>query len=223
MNPRILAAICLLSAFPISAATVDTGMLATSYVFVGGEDDPPLTAVNVSTSVTVNLSDLTGFTQGDDIAITFATTDLLLAQNGFFAEDGDLTLQWVARFTLSAGAYSVSSDATSSLGPVPWINNGETVGFWEDTVPQPLSLVVPWGTDLSAVTLTMTDLFSVTGVNAQVTHSSLELPSATITTTSIPEPSALLLAMAGLGSLLVRRRENILLTRRLPDKQSEKI
>ena len=175
----------LLQALPVTAATVDTGALTTSYFFTGEEGDPPLTAVDVSTSATVNLGDLTGLTPGDDIAITFATTDDLYAQNGFFADDGDLTLLWHARFTLTAGAYSVSSDEIWSFGPVPWMGTGsETVGYEFGPVPQAFSLLVPWGTDLSTVTLTMTDLYSVSGVNAQVTQSSFELASATLSTTS---------------------------------------
>lgn len=37
----------LLPALPLSAATVDTGLLSTSYFFTGEEGDPPLTESRV--------------------------------------------------------------------------------------------------------------------------------------------------------------------------------
>ena len=194
----ILISLALLPANFASAATVDAGPLATSYFFTGEEGDPPLTSIDRPTSVTVDLSDLAGLTSGNDIAITFASTDQLLALNGFRAADGDLTLLWHARFTLTAGSYSVSSDEMWSLGPLPWLDQGsETVGYEYGPVPQSFSLFVPWGTDLASVTLTMTDLYSVSGVNAQITQSSIELASATLATASVVSPTAPEISISG--------------------------
>ena len=200
-----------LLALPASAATVNTGPLQTSYVI--SALPPRISSISVPTTTTVDLSSLSGLTPGSDISITFTTADDLLWLVGFGADTGDLTLLCHARLTLTAGTYSTFSDETLSFGPVPWTdeNNpgepayGDPVGYITGPVPQSFTLTVPWGTDLSSVSLTLTDLFSISGVNPFITNSSVGLEFATLTTTSIPEPTSLILTLLSSGALLSRR------------------
>jgi hypothetical protein len=213
MKKLALTFMAVLPGFPATAATVNIGVLETSFAIT--QLPPRIPSISVDTSVTVDLSSLSGLTPGSDIAITFTSDDDLIWLGGFGADAGDLTLLCHARLTLTAGAYTTFSDETWSFGPVPWtedlnpqdlITFSDPVGYITGPTPKSFTLTVPWGTDLSAVTFTLTDLFSVSGVNPYITQSGVYMASATLNTTSIPEPTALLLSLAGLGSLLVRRR-----------------
>jgi hypothetical protein len=189
---------------PSFAATVNTGTLVTSF---SAPPSAPAPAVNESTTATVDLSNLAGLTPGHDIIITFATANSLIWVGGFNAEEDDLTLNYQARLTLTVGTYTAQSTETWSFGPLLWVG-GSFVGY--DTLPAPpasFSLTVPWGTDLSSVDLTLTDLTSVTGLNAVLDSSSMNLGDATLTTTSslVPEPAATFLGLLS-ASLLLRRR-----------------
>jgi hypothetical protein len=184
------------------AATVNTGTLETSF---SAPPSAPAPVVNESTTATVDLSNLAGLTPGHDIIITFATADSLIWVGAFNADQDDLTLNYQARFTLTVGTYTTQSTETWSFGPLPWPGGGSP-GY--DILPAPpasFSLTVPWGTDLSSVDLTLTDLTSVTGLNAVLDSSSMNLGDAILTTTSVPEPSATLLGLLS-ASLLLRRR-----------------
>lgn len=210
--PQIPILLALLT-IPAAAATVDTGPLQTSFAIT--QLPPRIPSISVSTTTTVDLSSISGLTPGSDIEITFASTDDLLWVGGFGADDGDLTVLCHARFTLTAGSFSTFSDETWSFGPVPWtedlnpvdlINFSDPVGYITGPVPQSFTLTVPWGTDLSSVSLTLTDLFSLEGTNPFITNSSVTLDQATLTTTSaIPEPSAALLTLLSTAVLLRRR------------------
>jgi hypothetical protein len=211
--PTILLAILTL---PAAAATVNTGPLQTSFAIT--ELPPRIPSVSVSTSVTVDLSSLSGLTPGNAIEITLTATDDLIWIGGFGADTGDLTLLSHARLTLTAGAYSVFSDETWSLGPVPWTEEmnpsdpgefSDPVGYMSGPAPLSFTLTVPWGTDLSSVNLTLTDLFSVSGVNPFITNSMVGLDDALLTTTSaVPEPGSMLLSALGVALLLRRTRRN---------------
>jgi hypothetical protein len=184
------------------AATVSTGPLVTRFVLP--KDAPPVSGISESDTVTINLSDLTDLVPGQDIQISFITGEGLYWGGGVWANEVDLTLQWQALLTLSVGTDSASTFEAWSFGPVPWIG-GSFVGYEFGPVPSGFSLVVPWGTDLSGVSLTLTDQFSVDGLSAGVLHSSLSLADVTLTTTSIPEPSVCLLAIIGSSALVLRR------------------
>jgi hypothetical protein len=190
---------------PSSAATVNVGSLQTS--FAVATIPPRLASVNQSTSITIDLSDLTGLSPGSGIDITFTTANELYWEGLFGADDGDLTLNFHCQLTLSAGAFSTSTGITWSLGPVPFEDPGSSViGYSFGPVPTSHTLTVPWATDLSAVSLTLTDLFSLSGNNPYVVESKLQLPAATLTTSSVPEPSAAFLGILYSTALLRRRR-----------------
>jgi hypothetical protein len=201
MHADFLALLCCL-ALPASAATVSTGPLVTGFLPLPG--DPPVSGISESDTVTIDLSDLTGLLPGQDIQISFTTGEELYWEGGVLADEGDLTLQWQALLTLSVGSGSAANSESWSLGPVPWIG-GSFSGYEFGPLPGGFALIVPWGTDLSSVSLTLTDQFSVDGRSARVLNSELTLADAMITTTSIPEPSSILLALMGI-SLSLRRR-----------------
>ena len=185
------------------AATVNTGTLTTNF---SAPPSAPAPAINQSTTATVDLSNLTGLTPGHDIIITFTTGNDLFWLGQVFADEGALTLNFGARLALTAGAFSSQSLESWSLGPLPWVG-GSFGGYEFGPNPASFSLTVPWGTDLSSVDLTLTDLTSVTGLNAVLDSSSMNLNNAILTTTSslVPEPSATLLGLLS-ASLLLRRR-----------------
>lgn len=211
--PMKLSILLALLILPAAATTVNTGALQTSFAI--NVFPPRISSVSIANTATVDLSSLSGITPGSDIAITFASTDDLLWLGGFGADDGDLTLFCHARLTLTAGAYSTFSDETWSFGPVPWtadlnpldlVTFSNPVGYITGPVPQSFTLTVPWGTDLSSVSLTLTDLFSISGVNPFITQSGVGLEHATLTTVSVPEPSAAVLTFVSTIALLRRSR-----------------
>lgn len=203
-TPPATAVLLAVLILPAAGATVNTGPLQTTFEVVS--IPPRLTSINESTSVTVDLGNLAGLTVGDDIEIAFDTTSEFYWAGELGAGEGDLALNYHGRLTLSAGAFTTSTDITWVLGPVPYDGQGAFSGYDFGPVPSSFSLVVPWGTDLSAVSLTLTDLFSVTGNDPYIVDSGLQLPAATLTTSSVPEPATLVLAISACGLLLNRRR-----------------
>ncbi|MCU0751503.1 MAG: hypothetical protein MUF86_13515 [Akkermansiaceae bacterium] len=189
-----------LLAAPALAAIVNTGTLTTTF------SGPSASSVNTSSTATVDLSNLAGLTPGHDIIITFTTGDSLFWIGGFTAGEDDLTLNYQARLTLTAGTYTTQSNEAWTFGPVPW-PGGDSVGYEFGPSPASFSLTVPWGTGLTNVSLTLTDLSSITGLNAVIDSSSMDLANATLTTTSspVPEPSAVILGLLS-ATLLIRRR-----------------
>ena len=116
--------------------------------------------------------------------ITFATTASLLWVGGFYAAESDVTLNYQARFTLTAGSFTTQSVENWSFGPTPWVG-GLFVGYdYSPSFPDSFSLTVPWGTFLGEVFLSLTDLSSFTGLNVVLDSSSMELTNASLTTTS---------------------------------------
>lgn len=188
------------------AATVNRGSLATSFFTISVP--PRITSIEESSTVTLDLSDLSGLTIGADIELTFSTANEILWTGSFGAQDGELTLNFHARLTLTAGTYSASHDTIWSLGPVEYLNPGGPVaGYSFGPLPESFTLTVPWGTDLSAVDLTLTDLFSLVGNDPLIVDSKLVLSSATLTTASVvPESGVLWLGL--LPALALRRRRS---------------
>jgi hypothetical protein len=202
MKAISLACLCCI-ALPAAAASVSSGPLNTRFVPKRG--DPPVSSISQVATVTIDLSDLSGLVPGQDIQISFTTGEGLYWEGGAYAEEGDLTLQWQALLTITVGAHTASTTEAWSFGPVPWIG-GAFVGYEFGPTPGGFSLIVPWGTDLSSVSLTLTDQLSVDGVAGRVLHSSLSVTDSTLTTTSIPEPSAGLLAILASSARVLRRR-----------------
>ena len=193
-------------AAPASAAVVALGPLSTSY----SDFSPPWTNhIEASASVNADLSDLGGLTPGADMRITFSTADPLFWTGLWEADTGSVTLSYSATLTLAVGSQSVSaSPPWAPFGPVDFDGAFSPVaGFEMGPVPDSFTLTVPWGTDLTHVTLTLTDRFALTGPNAGIELSGLSLDSFTLTTTSaVPEPGTGLLMIVSAAVMLSRRR-----------------
>lgn len=184
-----------------SAATVGTGTVNTGFIVTSVP--PRVASINQSTTITLDLS---GLTPGSDIDVQFTTASEIEWLGSFGANDGALTLQFQARLALTIGSFSTFQDTTWSVGPADFLNPGGPItGYSYSPVPTSFTLTVPWGTDLSAVDLTLTDLFSLTGNDPFILNSDLKLPAATLTTTSaVPEPG--MFAMSALAALTLLRR-----------------
>jgi hypothetical protein len=204
--PRTAVLQCLLYfvllVFPTHAATVNTDALGTYF------PGPPTATVNVSSTATVDLSDLAGLTVENDINITFNALPSLLWIGSVTAGEGTLQMNFLARVTLTVGPESAYTDTAWSFGPVAW-EGGQFVGYeFSPSLPASFAITVPWGTDLSEVQITLTDLSSVSGPGAVFDYGGIILDDATLTTTSVPETSAALFSVAA-ASLLLRRRRNL--------------
>jgi hypothetical protein len=70
-----------------------------------------------------------------------------------------------------------------------------------------LSIVVPWGTDLSNVEITLEDNSFFTGNDAFFVQGTLRLGNAILSTSSIPEPSSAFFLVTGVGLVFLRRRK----------------
>ena len=188
-----------------AAATVNSGRLATS--FSAATIPPRLTSISQSSTATIDLGDLTGLTPGRDIEITFQTSDEIVWLGSFDAGNGELSLHFHARFTLTVGSFSTFQDTTWSLGPLEYQSEGTPIaGYSFGPAPAAFTLTVPWGTDLTEVNLTLTDLFSISGNDPLIAGSKLELASAILSTASaVPEPGIPGLGLLSALSLLRRR------------------
>lgn len=189
------------------AATVLHGRIETTY----SDFSPPLvSAIDSSSATTIDLSSLTGLIPGADIVVTFRSADPIIWTGGWYAGTGNLTLTYDATLTLTVGGQSAQlHPAWPPLGPVPYEEGpGVTPGYAISPILDSFSLTVPWGTDLSAVQVTLTDRFTMTGTNTGIETSGLSLESFSLTTTSaIPEPTTAALALLSAATLLRRRRE----------------
>lgn len=199
--PRPLLALLLLSG-AASAASVVTGPLATDYAGPAGA-----LSINTSDTNTVDLSDLTGLTPGQSIQIAF-TPDSAMAWDGLFTyNDGTLEINWRAQVEISVGGETLLYTDLWTFGPAPALGgDGGVQGSLPAPYPMTRWFVVPWGTDLSEVTITLRDLSSINGSNgAGFTDSEMRL-SGTLTTSTVPEPSTALMAALVPAAFAVRRR-----------------
>lgn len=180
-------------------ATVATGILETEY------DGPGVTSINTSTSVTRNMSDLTGLTPGQSIVVEF-TPDAPVFWEGFLRYPaGELQLTWQATVEINVDGNILTYIDTWTLGPSIVPEAGPSGVFGEQLGPDRARqwLVVPWGTDLSDITVTLRDLTSISGGIYEESSMSL---SGTLRTGTVPEPSVILFCLAFPAALLLRRR-----------------
>jgi hypothetical protein len=202
LHPRFLSA-ALLAILPFSglsqAASIATGPMETSY---SGSGTP---SINTSTTVARDLSNLSGLTPGQSIQIEFTQTDPVAWEGYFFYPAGELQLTWTATVEINVDGNIFTYTDTWTLGPatVPEGGPSGVYGFQLGSEPVPRWFVVPWGTDLSNVTVTLRDLTSISA--GYFDESSMSL-SGILTTSTVPEPSAILLTAIFPAALLIRRR-----------------
>ena len=163
------------------------------------------TAASASASITVDLTESIGFEPGQPIEIRI-TPDPGLYWSGFYRTSSNrpFALNFSGTVEVTVGAYSMTYTegwGFVQLGSVAGGNLSVTNG---DGVPH--SFIVPWGTDLSEVTITLTDNTSVNGTNSPRLFNSSMSFGGTLVTSSVPEPSAALLGSLLLPAALLRRR-----------------
>jgi hypothetical protein len=162
-------------------------------------------SINTSDSATRNLGDLTGLTPGQSIQVEFAQSDPVFWEGYFYYPAGELTLTWTATVEVNIDGNIFSFTDTWTLGPQTVEDGGPAgvYGFQFGPEAGSHAFVVPWGTDLSDITITLRDLTSIEG--GYLTDSSMAI-SGTLTTSSVPEPSAALFSILLPAALLLRRR-----------------
>ncbi|HWB07569.1 MAG TPA: hypothetical protein VG796_31390 [Verrucomicrobiales bacterium] len=183
---------CLLPALTASAATV---LLRVATTFAPGSN-PNEGATNSLFSA--DLSDTTGLTPGLPILVTFSAPPLF---GGY-----DLLLQTpnpTFRDTITIS--SVLGGVAAQTSTVFTIPNAQDFAAWPAHSFQPFSITVPWGTNLSAVPVTVSQALSVDGAGNGITLAG-GASDMTITTQSVPEPSAgIFIGICSVGFLLRRR------------------
>ncbi|WP_367873231.1 hypothetical protein [Luteolibacter sp. Populi] len=197
--------------FPIFLVTLLAGFAQAATTLVGLETDytgPPSTSINTSVSQSRNLSNLAGLTPGQTIQLQFIPDDPMTWDGSLFYPAGDLLLTWTGIIEISVGGHLLTYTDTWSLEALNAPEGGPGGVFGYD-VPGPApvlrTLDLPWGTDLSNVTITLRDLSTFSGGDFHA--SSLQL-SGTLRTVSVPEPSAILLSIILPAVMLGRRRRN---------------
>ena len=181
------------------AASVASGPLATDHT------GPSTVAINTSDTNTVNLSDLSGLTPGQSIQISFTPDNPIAWEGSFFYNDGQLEIDWRAQIEISVGGETLLYTnlwefSGPAIGGIPFVSGS-------NTGPAPVMhwFVVPWGTDLSSVSITLRDLSTINGSGAGFLDSEMTL-SGTLTTTTVPEPSVVVLCGLVPVMLMGRRR-----------------
>jgi hypothetical protein len=182
------------------AASVASGSLATDHT------GPSTTSINTSDTNAVDLSDLSGLTPGQSIQISFTPNNPIAWEGSFFYNDGQLEIDWRAQIEISVGGETLLyTDLWEFSGPatggIPFVGGS-------NTGPAPVThwFVVPWGTDLSSVSITLRDLSSISGPGAGFLDSQMAI-AGTLTTTTVPEPSMVLLCGLAPVMLMGRRRK----------------
>lgn len=141
--------------------------------------------VESSATLTLDLSESIGFTAGQPIEITFAP-DPGLGWSGFFRSTNNrvCAFTWKGTVEITAGAHSMTyteawglPDAGSAAGANRSSTNSDGV---------PHSFIVPWGTDLTAVTMKLTDESSVSGTNSPLYYTSSMKLAGLLTSHSVP-------------------------------------
>ncbi len=159
-------------------------------------------------STTVNLSDTTGLTPGAPIRVTVAASEPLWTGK-LSVGGGPSDLQWDAALKVIIGA---DSDADS----VTWRLTGDFepsdpvfgFGFAGGVIPM-LELVVPWGTDLSAVVVEgMHSVQFAVGPGSIGPESTVKHQTLTVTTATVPEPATLASLLVGALACGFRRRRS---------------
>ncbi|RYD65869.1 MAG: hypothetical protein EOP83_06405 [Verrucomicrobiaceae bacterium] len=167
----------------------------------------PLTpAINTTFTQNRNLSNVSGLTPGESIQIQFIPDNPMAWAGSLYYPAGDLELTWTATIEISVDGHLLSYTDTWSLVALGAPEGGPG-GVHSSYNPGPPlmmhTLDVPWGTDLSNISITLRDLSTFSGGNF---GTSSMLLTGTLRTVTVPEPSALLMAGLLPATLLLRRR-----------------
>jgi hypothetical protein len=199
-----------------AAATVAFGNLTTEYQDING-----FTTVNQpSTLIAVDLSSPVGLISGEAVRVTFSPVDLIWIM-AIHIQTGMVELHGKVLYEMIVGAQTFTcTDEWTAFGPAYVIDappGGDAppegtaytdpVGYSTGPTPLPKSFEVPWGTDLRAVGVRITDQsFYISDVPGYLTNSSMYVGGGSISTTSVPEQSSVLLVTIAAGMIAFRRR-----------------
>jgi len=167
---------------------------------------PQTSAINTTFTQTRNLSNLTGLTPGQSVQIQFIPDNPIAWSGSLYYPAGDLELTWTATIEISVDGHLLSYTDTWNLvaAGAPESGLGGVHASGNQGPPSTIhTLDVPWGTDLSNITITLRDVSTFSGGNFGESSMSL---SGTLRTVTVPEPSALLMAGVLPATLLLRRR-----------------
>ena len=162
--------------------------------------------INTTASQTRDLSDLSGLTPGQAIQIQFIPDNPIAWSGSLYYPAGNLELTWTATIEISVDGHILSyTDTWTLIAPnAPESGTGGVHSAYNPGPPTTLhTLNVPWGTDLSNITITLKDLSTFSGGNF---GSSSMLLTGNLQTVTIPELSALLMSGLLPATLLLRRR-----------------
>ena len=120
--------------------------------------------IHATNTVHLDLSRFGDLAPGEPIRLTLSATAPLLWLGGFWLGETGVSFEHNAVLELTVGADSVSASYSWRVpeigfmdpGPQP-PNTSNIVGFVSGPRPDDLSLVVPWGTDLSDVQVTLVE------------------------------------------------------------------
>ncbi len=179
--------------------------LGAGALIINYSDPVGLPALNEARTFDFDLSDTTGLLPGDPIELSLILDSEFISTGSFSFAPGFVTLDWALQIELGAGGGSDSMIHSLSFGPIDSSDLGGAGGFAVLSGPPSLALVVPWGTDLGNVSLTLTTQTSISAPNGRVIRADITSPSLVLSTRSVPEPGPPLLAAAGFALLASRR------------------
>lgn len=195
--------------FPLALFFVLTGLSQAASTLFSLQTDysgPPAPAINTSDTQSRNLSNLSDLTPGQTIQLQFIPDGPVEWSGSLFYPAGDLDLTRTATIDITVGGYTLSYTDTWNLiaEDAPESGPGGVFGFEMPGPPAAMHVLdVPWGTDLSNITITLRDLSTFSGGDFGTSSMSL---SGTLRTISVPEPSAFLMAGLLPAVLLLQRR-----------------
>jgi hypothetical protein len=179
-----------LPCLPVSAATVSVPLGST----LGG--------TNTATSLfTADITNRTGLTLGLPILVSFDVPPLF---GGFQLRlPGTGTFRDTFTITAVLGSQTASTSATIVLANPPLVFS------WPASMTfAPFSLTVPWETDLTILSITVLQEARIEGDPGNSISIAGGGSTMTITTQSVPEPSACLLAASAFLLAAGRKRES---------------
>jgi hypothetical protein len=173
-------------------------------------------AVHATQTVHLDMSELGDLTRDEPISLTLSATAPLLWLGVMTLGPSGVSLEHGAILQLTVGTHSISASYswrypdTGFIDPGPQPPNvSDIAGFSLGPRPNDLTLVVPWGTDLSDVQVTLVEDSLLTGTGSAYSQSRIAFTGETTTgptgsapllvVQSVPEPNTFGLITGCLG------------------------
>ena len=218
MNSPLLPSLSILAviaAAPLQAASVFVPPLQT-----GGLPSANGLEIHSSTDHSVDLSNKSSLTSGQNILVTLAASEAPIYYSSFQPTGGAFSYQVTETLSLIIGGQTFSSSVVISMfaadvTPAPGTSHvvGYQIGDFFDVV----AVSVPWNTDLSAVTVRLSQDGIISGGFFAGSNSvgvdgliagGTRLQNLALQLTSVPEPTALLYVFIGSLCVVWRRKRN---------------